>query len=65
VGRNIPLPMKVKHFEAEIKKLLQKEDIWGGSGGFDQDVKDRFSVIARTLNIPDNAINEILNVEDD
>jgi DNA helicase HerA-like ATPase len=65
VGRNIPLPMKVKHFEAEIKKLLQNEDAWGGSGGFDQDVKDRFSVIARTLNIPDNAINEILKVEDD
>ncbi len=65
VGRNIPLPMKVNHFEAEIKKLLQSEDVWGGPGGFDQDVKDRFSVIARTLNIPDNAINEILKVEDD
>jgi len=65
VGRNLPLPMKVKHFEAEVRKLLHNENAWGGDGGFNQDIKDSFRNIARTLNIPDNAINEILKDEDD
>ena len=65
VGRNLPLPMKVKHFEAELKKLLQNEEVWDGPGGFDQNLKDIFTNIARTLNIPDNAINEIIKEEDE
>ncbi|MHA1149203.1 MAG: hypothetical protein ACTSR8_13270 [Promethearchaeota archaeon] len=63
IGRNLPLPMKVNHFEAEIRKLLHNEDAWGGAGEFDQTVKDQFRTIARTLNIPDNAIDEILREE--
>ena len=64
VGRNVPLPMKVNHFEAEVRKLLQNEEVWGGPGEFDQNTKDRFTEIARSLNIPDNAITEILKPEE-
>jgi len=65
VGRNVPLPMKANHFEAEVRKLLQNEEVWGGPSGFDQNTKDRFTEIASSLNIPDNAITEILKPMED
>ncbi len=62
VGRNLPLPMKVNHFEVEVKKMLWDEEIWGGPGGFDEDVQEEFRRIANLLNVPDDAIDEILKI---
>ncbi len=62
LGRNLPLPMKVYHFEGEVKSLLHNKDVWG-AGGFDQTAKAGFRTAAEALNIPDDAINEILREE--
>ena len=63
VGRNLPLPMKVNHFEAEVKKMLWDEEIWGEPGGFDEDAQNEFIRTANLLNIPDDVIEEILKIE--
>lgn len=60
LGRNLPLPMKVNHFEEEVKKTLWNEEIWDGLEGFDNNTQEEFRRIANLLNIPNDVVDEIL-----
>ncbi len=60
LGSNLPLPIKIRHYEKSVKDLLWDEE-YMGEGGFDIDTQNHFREIALTLGIPEEVINEILS----
>jgi len=64
LGSNLPLPIKVRHYEKVVKDLLWSEEIWG-EDGFDLNSQNHFREVAQSLDVPDEVIDEILIQEED
>jgi hypothetical protein len=60
IGKNLPLPVQINHYEEMVRKDLWDEQLWGDETGFDQESQDNFKGKAKELGIPQDVINLIL-----
>lgn len=62
IGNNLPLPIKINHYEKMVKNTLWERDSWG-EDGFDSRSQELFREAALSLEIPEEVITEILREE--
>ena len=63
IGNNLPLPIKIKHYEKMVKDTLWSKDYWANDE-FDEETQGSFREIARTLGVPEEVLDELLHKEE-
>ena len=63
IGKNLPLPIKIDHYEKAVKEKLQNDENWEGVG-FDEDMQNDFKTISSEIGIPEDVINELIKKEE-
>ena len=63
IGNNLPLPIKINHYEKMVKDTLWSKDYWADDE-FDEKTQGSFREIARTLEVPEEVLDELLREEE-